>query len=580
MYYGRNLGHGHPDTLNLGMAAFGINMAPELGYPEATGSDPNRAQWINNTISHNTVVVNEQKQTNIPDAAKPLHFDDAGQVKLMDVDSPSSYKGTTDIYRRTVVSVKADPTTSYSVDFFRIKGGDDHTYSFHSQSKEIFETEGLKFKEQKDASGEWVGTYAGADVAWGANSKYMNGYSWLKKVRRADKPGTGEFAVDFKITDFRTVLPYPQDLHLRMTMLNDFDLNEVSIVEGTPPRLKGNPDALEYVLARRNGKNLDSLFTTVYEPYKDDRYIESMAQVPTTIVSGKPGKADTVKAVKVTLKNGRIDYVVYATNNSVMYRVDDKFDFRGFVGVYMMKDGKVLSTYINDGDVIGDKTSVTSDYTGRVVDFTKGLVLNNSITVQMDGNVDPQSLVGRYVYIDNGAATGNAVYPIESATEANGRLVFGLGSVTLVNTYKDVNNMAKGFNYNIAEGQKFRIPMSAMDDATPVFANIGKQKATAGHIFNLRVAAVSPIDSKLTYEAVAIPAGAQFNAETQEIKWTPSDGQVGNNAFRFSVTDGLFTATLNFMVEVGPGTGGGGTGGSGTGDGTGDGKPPEEKPDE
>ncbi|MEG2378031.1 MAG: heparinase II/III family protein, partial [Clostridia bacterium] len=242
MYYGRNLGHGHPDTLNLGMAAFGINMAPELGYPEATGSDPNRAQWINNTISHNTVVVNEQKQTNIPDAAKPLHFDDAGQVKLMDVDSPSSYKGTTDIYRRTVVSVKADPTTSYSVDFFRIKGGDDHTYSFHSQSKEIFETEGLKFKEQKDASGEWVGTYAGADVAWGANSKYMNGYSWLKKVRRADKPGTGEFAVDFKITDFRTVLPYPQDLHLRMTMLNDFDLNEVSIVEGTPPRLKGNPD--------------------------------------------------------------------------------------------------------------------------------------------------------------------------------------------------------------------------------------------------------------------------------------------------------------------------------------------------
>ncbi|MEG2377409.1 MAG: S-layer homology domain-containing protein, partial [Clostridia bacterium] len=100
-----------------------------------------------------------------------------------------------------------------------------------------------------------------------------------------------------------------------------------------------------------------------------------------------------------------------------------------------------------------------------------------------------------------------------------------------------------------------------------------------GHIFNLRVAAVSPIDSKLTYEAVAIPAGAQFNAETQEIKWTPSDGQVGNNAFRFSVTDGLFTATLNFMVEVGPGTGGG-TGGSGTGDGTGDGKPPEEKPDE
>src|SRR5699024_3479397 len=34
MYYGRNTGHGHKDTLNIGLHAFGIDLSPDLGYPE------------------------------------------------------------------------------------------------------------------------------------------------------------------------------------------------------------------------------------------------------------------------------------------------------------------------------------------------------------------------------------------------------------------------------------------------------------------------------------------------------------------------------------------------------------------
>ena len=127
---------------------------------------------------------------------------------------------------------------------------------------------------------------------------------------------------------------------------------------------------LEFVFARRKGSNLDSLFTTVYEPYKDERYIAEMEQVPVQARSGVEKSGDAVKAVKVTHTNGREDYIVYATNNSVLYRVDNAFDFRGVVGVYTIENDDVVYAYVNDGDIIGDVTGQAA-YTGQVKGFTK-----------------------------------------------------------------------------------------------------------------------------------------------------------------------------------------------------------------
>ena len=564
LYYGRNAGHGHPDALNLGIEAYGMNMAPELGYPEATGNDPNRAQWINNTISHNTVVVNETKQASLQQPAKILHYDDAGNVKLMDVDSPLSYAAT-DIYRRTVVMVEVSDEVSYGIDFFRIKGGYDHTYSFHSQSKEIYETEGLSFVEQKDANGEWVGSYAGADVAWGANSNYMNGYSWLKKVRKAANPQTGTFAVDFKITDFREVLPYDQDLHLRMTMLNDFDLSEVSIVEGTPPRISGNPDAFEYVLARRKGKvndSLDSLFTTVYEPYKDERYIaslEAVADENITIQSGTEGKNDVVRAVKVTLTDGRIDYIVYATNNTVLYNIDGVFDFRGVIGVYSTKNGQLHTAYVNDGDVIGAPADSTAAYTGTVVDFTRELAFDNTITVKINGNYDIDRLAGEFIYVNNGKSVGNAVYPIESATrDASGNVVLSLGNTTLIDKYIDGSDLTAGYQYNIAQNDSFRIPLGNKEEIAPIFDKVGEKSTEVGAMLTFAVSATSPVGREVTISASSLPYGAQFDSETGIFTWSPSFGSIGVNNAKFVATDGVNSTSLNVPITVHNSASGGG----------------------
>jgi len=434
MYFGITSGHGHMDSLNLGFDAYGLNMAPDLGYPEDTWHNPNGAQWSNATLSHNTVMVDGQTQLKNREVkqGRPLHFDDSGRVKLMDVDASDAYAQTSK-YRRTIVMIEVDDQASYGVDFFRVTGGNDHIYSFHSQSDEIFATENLALVPQA------TGTYASPNIPWGndpgtvdtrvnySDLHYPPGFSWLDHVRRAKNPG-GSFAVDFAVKDFWGVLEDSEGLHLRMTQLNDFDLDEVAIARGYPPKLAGNPEYLEYVLARRTGKNLDSLFTTVFEPYREERYIKTIE--------------GTSQSVKITHTSGRVDVIEYMPEGGGIIRV---------------------SIYAPDGELEYRYTNGALAYTGKIVSFTQELSLENSIAVKIDQAIDLNALAGQYIYIDNDGKQ-NAAYMIEGARLLDdGGVLLDIGRISPVRALKNNTNLNK-FVYNIKAGQSFRIPMPAIEE--------------------------------------------------------------------------------------------------------------------
>ena len=106
-----------------------------------------------------------------------MHFDDTGEVKVMDVDIPEAYNHYVDTYRRTLVSVDVDDTVSYALDFFRIVGGDEHVYSFHAQSREA--------ETDLDMIPQGIGTYAGITVPYGDDTysaSHDSGYNYLKNV--------------------------------------------------------------------------------------------------------------------------------------------------------------------------------------------------------------------------------------------------------------------------------------------------------------------------------------------------------------------------------------------------------------
>ncbi len=599
MWYGQtSSSHAHWDALQMGIDAYGFNFMPDLGYPEQTANQPNRVQWAKHTLSHNTVMVDGEPQEGVS-MGVPHHFDDAGKVGVIDVESPDTYKQA-EIYRRTLVSVEASPEVDYTVDFFRVKGGDEHVYSFHTQSYNGVTTDGLNLVPQVDENGNYVGTYAGKDVEFGPDpwstevtqryeTKYPRGYTWLTEVRRDDNPEDGSFSVNFKQTDFNKQVEDSKGLNLRWTALNDWTPSGVGFATGYPPRhgsLTGGIPGLDYMLVHRKRETavLDTLFTSVIEPYKGEEYIESMASVP-LVSDGTEKKGDVAKAVKVKLKSGRTDYIIYSTNNTVVHTLTDgnvSFSFKGFVGVYSVDENGVnVYSYVNDGEFIGELTSTANAY-GTVVDFTKELAHENSITVKLGNEVDPAELAGRFIYVNN-SREPNGAYKIEGAKKDGENVVLDVGDVTLIYKYKDAKAPDNGFNYNIAAGNSFVIPLSASEDISPVFSEVQKNLTTsAGSSISVTVYADSPAGEGITYIGTHLPRGASLDSATGKITWKPDASQIGENGFFITARDdsgresGIsFDITVygsttgssssNDKTEENSGTSGGGGGGGGGG---------------
>ncbi|MBW7452562.1 heparinase II/III family protein [Paenibacillus sepulcri] len=469
LYYGRSGGHGHRDTLNLGLYGFGLDLAPDLGYPEqANATDVNRFEWVQNTISHNTVLVDKQKQQPQWDGTPKL-YDDSSMVKLMDVEAPEPYPQT-QLYKRTTAMVRIDETNSYLVDFFRVKGGSEHHFSFHAAEGPVTAV-GLNLTPQA------AGTYAGPDIAFGqrppddsvSGAGYTGaGFHWLKNVERDDNP-EDSFSVDYDVTDTWKVLPQPEDLHVRLTMVGDVD--DVALADGVPPQNKpGNPQSIKYLIAHRSGTNLQSTFTSVIEPYKEQRFISSIS--PAAVVSEEDSVIEglkDVRAVKVELTDGRIDYIVSSLNREAVYTIDGSIRFQGTFGIYSEKDGQPLYSYVNDGAYIGkvgmQGTSFAnagiSRLQGTVVDFTKDLSQQNRMTVQLDlQGLNPDSLPGTMIYVQNDGAR-SATYMIRGIKAlSEGLYVLDIGDTTLVRSYADSTDMSQGFLYDLAAGNAFTIPLA------------------------------------------------------------------------------------------------------------------------
>lgn len=479
MYYGVSSGHGHRDTLNLGIHAFGLDLAPDLGYPKfADAVDMHRAQWMNNTISHNTVVVNKRKMATQV-VSLPKHVDlNGGRVQLIDVEAPKVYPQTSQ-FRRTSAMIRVDGDNSYIVDFFKVQGGSDHHFSFHSMEGEVT-TEGLDLIPQADESGQYVGTYAGPDVPFGQRVDdvdgpgYMgSGFHWLKDVDRAQNP-TAPFSVDWNVKDTWNIYGggagANTDVHLRLTMLTPLD--DAALADGLPPDNKpGNPKEIRYFIGHRSGTNLDSLFTSVIEPYKGSRFVQSIEKAE---VRQGENEADgsKVQAVKVVLENGRTDYIVYSLDSSQEYIIDDQFRFQGFFGLYSVMDGKQEYAYVHDGTAIrpldSEAEPVRARLTGTVTDFTRELSVSNELLVTMDlEGMQPEDLIGKWLFVENDQVR-NAAYQIRGIEGLGGnQYSLKLGDITLIRSFANVNDFSKGYIYDIAPGAAFVIPLSHEQGAVP-----------------------------------------------------------------------------------------------------------------
>ncbi len=475
MYFGSNTGHGHRDSLNLGMTAYGLNFLPELGYPEKTGFQPNRLQWVRTTLSHNTVMVNGKEQrVSYEKRGTTLHFDDCERVKLFDVDAKSVYPETEE-YRRSVLCIRINDRDSYIVDLFRVDGGNSHLYSLHAASDNIKAVKGVALIPQTDENGSYIGSYAGKKVPFGQDPNspaeweyetvYPRGYTWTENV---DYTGSvpDKVEVDFEIRDFRNRLKNKKELGLSAIFLNSGNKGgklSLAAVDAYPPKKAENKDIekLKYVFLKNEGKDIKTVFTTVFEPYCEEKRIASVCELPMT-----PEGKNNCRAIKVVHKSGRCDYVMYSTDNTKEYAISDEdisISFRGFVGVYTVENGENTYRYICDGDILNGRMGEMPRICGVVRDFTHTHSEDNEIVFETDGEVSEKTLAdlpGRVAIVDNGTDARNGAYTIKSVSR-NGRFIsLDIGRTTLIRRFKEKMKPEKGYIYNIAEGQRISIPLS------------------------------------------------------------------------------------------------------------------------
>ena len=98
---------------------------PDLGYPEFATRWAKRQQWTDNTICHNTVIINGLPQsTNW--VGHPEFFAQLPDFGGFSVGSPEVYGDLAKIYNRTMALVKAAPGKvgqqgAYALDVFRVR---------------------------------------------------------------------------------------------------------------------------------------------------------------------------------------------------------------------------------------------------------------------------------------------------------------------------------------------------------------------------------------------------------------------------------------------------------------------------
>lgn len=401
LYYGLKAGHGHFDRLAFEMYAHGSRVSPDLGYPDFMNDFvPGIYSWSKNTIAHNTVVVNRKTQrNNIP--GRVLRFCNGSRVRLTDIDASQTYAETTR-YRRTVLQVDVDEENSYFVDVFRVAGGSAHDLSVHGPSNE-FEMSAMPLSPVQEK-----GTLAGEDVPYGylydvpalAAPDYKGGFGGYKgsgyqhffNVQKG-APGLSGVA-QWKV-------PKSDDAYLRVRIMPDENQRLVVADAYVSPTQKV-PDVLKYVLAQREGEGLESVFVTIWEPFKSKSLIQDATrfalQADTPIESGS---ACAPVGLRVTLTDGRTHQLFIAEDAGQHIRSDGDVETDCFAAIVESESGenKVLFAMGGTHVRIGDRTA-------EVPQSVKGIVAavdyeNRTATVAFEPSPEADMLTNRYARVSS-----------------------------------------------------------------------------------------------------------------------------------------------------------------------------------
>lgn len=383
LFYGPWGSHYHFDRLNVEVFGKSTRLSPDLGYPDFMNAYvPGIYTWSTNTISHNTLLVDDQKQNTNLDV--PIYRVYRGkQLHVLDtLNGTNRTYSQCDRYRRTLALREISKDEGYFVDVFRVRGGKkSYNLSFHG-NEGAFSLNGATLPPPVT-----TGTLAGSNVelgqiyddpvlgAPGYNGSYA-GYkgSGFQHFFNWQKVAPNNVVVaDWKLLK-------PADTHFRLHILPD-EKQEVIVADAYVSPTQKIPTILKYVLLRRVPSPQGDVFVTVWEPTSKEPIIDSVEQVSDPSFGSN---VDRTVGVKVKRRDGVTDTLLMAYMDHDQYSLGDIASTDAATLLISEKDG--------DGSVVAaGGTNVT--YRGKKIDLLGTLhgdiqqvdYLARKITVVGDG---------------------------------------------------------------------------------------------------------------------------------------------------------------------------------------------------
>ncbi len=301
------VGHGHPDQLMLKIMAYGYDFAADLGYPMNMGS-PKRRQWLDRTITHPTVLIDETTQQRGACASEDVF----GACDWAQVASAYSYDtyAQAALYHRTAAVIQVDEDHHFVIDVFRVKGGSQHDYPLHSHSGE----DGTNFTITCDEQlTERAGTLAGEDVEYLSTTK--NGYSYVKDIRSGDVDAT--FTATWRRGD-------EAGTGYNVHMLGAPG-REVVVGKGEARGIVHRSPLDAYIIVRSSGQeDLSTTFIAVHEPFQGEDMGLTVEPLHLPGLAGTPDFAEQQMpaGLRITTADGkeyRVQSVIVALQEGQRY---------------------------------------------------------------------------------------------------------------------------------------------------------------------------------------------------------------------------------------------------------------------
>lgn len=425
--YGFKGTHYHWDFLNFELFANGRKMIPDLGYPDAMNEYVKEVYtWSFNTVAHNTVVVDAQRQVrNVPGM---LHdFADGKFARSMDASS-ATYPQTT-AYRRNLIMVDVDSTRSYLVDFCRVAGGRQHDYALHGPPGKLT-TDGQWGEKQP-------GTLAGAEVAFGdiyddakMGAKGYKGSYWNYK-------GSG-YQYLFNVQELngdRSALTYShisdENAKVKIHILPQIGQEILMADAWNKPRAKNY--LLKYMITRRKSigdKPLKSTFIGIMEPFFGNKsLIDTLRKLPVS-------RGSAVEVVRANATDVVISDTTHARKIIAGYQIET--DAHAAV-VGFDRSGAPERVFFSDGSYlkVKNRTFRATTISGIVTSVD---AKSRRVSVALEGSKFGRIEAGRIAHFTN--ALRKTEHPIKSASINGNVLILETDDDLLVGKVHTVRNSA------------------------------------------------------------------------------------------------------------------------------------------